>query len=282
MIHIDESLCTGCGLCKKVCSYGNGNIEIDGKAYMLSQYCQECGQCIEVCPKEAITWNYPWGWTKEQFEEAVTAWNRILETAGENLSLAAVYHRKSVRHYQKKAIEEMKMQQILAAGQSAPTASNERELKLIVVEQEREELLRFLIDAYRNWMKEHTEEEILDFFGGHAVYVQKWKRFIKEYEEDGKDGVLFGAPAIVMAAGEEKHLLDAGIVAQTMLMAAQSVGLSTCYVGFLRKGTLISEEFRTYLGLKGEERVLAGFVMGYAGISYQRDAIKHPFEVIRK
>lgn len=282
MIYIDKNLCVGCGLCKKVCSYGNGNIAIEGKAYILTPHCQECGQCIEVCPQGAVQWGTPWGWTNKRLAEAQAAWNQMMETARENPSLAAVYGRKSVRHYQNRNIEECKMQQILTAGQSAPTASNEREIRIIVVEKERGKLVELLVHAYRDWMKEHTKEEIIAFFGGYEIYVEKWNRFIREYDQDGVDNVLFKAPAVVMVAGEEKHLLDAGIVAQTMLLAAQSIGLSSCYVGFLRKGSMISEELRKYLGLEKEERVLAGFTLGYAAISYQRDALKQPFEVIRK
>lgn len=55
VIKIDESKCTGCGLCIPNCPEGALQI-IDGKARLISDlFCDGLGACIKHCPEGAIT-----------------------------------------------------------------------------------------------------------------------------------------------------------------------------------------------------------------------------------
>ncbi|MCL2503057.1 MAG: 4Fe-4S binding protein [Coriobacteriia bacterium] len=55
IIVIDEKKCNGCGLCVDACHEGAIGI-IDGKARLLhDDYCDGLGDCLPVCPTEAIT-----------------------------------------------------------------------------------------------------------------------------------------------------------------------------------------------------------------------------------
>lgn len=55
MIHIDQDLCNGCGLCAAACHEGAIGME-QGKATLLrDDYCDGLGDCLPVCPTGAIT-----------------------------------------------------------------------------------------------------------------------------------------------------------------------------------------------------------------------------------
>lgn len=55
MIHIDSTLCNGCGLCVKNCAEGAIAL-IDGKAQVLREdYCDGLGACLPACPVGALT-----------------------------------------------------------------------------------------------------------------------------------------------------------------------------------------------------------------------------------
>ena len=55
IITIDESKCTGCGLCLPGCPEGALRV-IDGKARLISDlFCDGMGACLGICPEGAIT-----------------------------------------------------------------------------------------------------------------------------------------------------------------------------------------------------------------------------------
>ncbi len=56
-LKLDESKCTGCGLCATVCPHGVFVIT-DNKAHIVNRdLCMECGACAGNCPVEAIEVN---------------------------------------------------------------------------------------------------------------------------------------------------------------------------------------------------------------------------------
>lgn len=50
---VDQSLCVGCGACKKICAHDAPQIK-DRKASIDHDKCVGCGRCLAVCPKDAI------------------------------------------------------------------------------------------------------------------------------------------------------------------------------------------------------------------------------------
>ena len=55
IIKIDKEKCNGCGLCVDACHEGAIGL-VDGKAKLLrDDYCDGLGDCLPVCPTEAIT-----------------------------------------------------------------------------------------------------------------------------------------------------------------------------------------------------------------------------------
>ena len=55
IVHIDEELCDGCGLCVTPCAEGAIQL-IDGKARVVSDdLCDGAGFCLGVCPPGALT-----------------------------------------------------------------------------------------------------------------------------------------------------------------------------------------------------------------------------------
>jgi len=52
---IDESLCTGCGICIDVCPHQALEI-VDGYAKLIKpDACDGTGECADSCPMQAIT-----------------------------------------------------------------------------------------------------------------------------------------------------------------------------------------------------------------------------------
>ena len=64
VLSYDAGLCTGCYICEEVCSEtwhkvndaekSNIRIHDDGDGNLSAVYCVQCGDCIEVCPSDAL------------------------------------------------------------------------------------------------------------------------------------------------------------------------------------------------------------------------------------
>ncbi|MBN3038245.1 MAG: 4Fe-4S binding protein [Candidatus Omnitrophica bacterium] len=50
---VDNSKCTGCGVCKEVCAVDA--IKIENEKAVINDECVECGICVNECPNEAIS-----------------------------------------------------------------------------------------------------------------------------------------------------------------------------------------------------------------------------------
>ncbi len=66
IVQIDETRCTGCGVCVPACAEGALQM-VDGKARLVSdRYCDGLGACLGECPEGAITMEER---EAEEFEE---------------------------------------------------------------------------------------------------------------------------------------------------------------------------------------------------------------------
>ena len=75
--YVDENLCSGCGVCEKMCSYGAIEMitEIEGGktkrlAHVLEGVCKGCGSCVSACPSGAIEQK---GFKREQIISMIDA-----------------------------------------------------------------------------------------------------------------------------------------------------------------------------------------------------------------
>ncbi|MBD3322004.1 MAG: P-loop NTPase, partial [Chitinivibrionales bacterium] len=50
---VDESRCSGCGLCAQICQY-SAIIYLARKVVVFPELCHACGGCMRVCPEQAI------------------------------------------------------------------------------------------------------------------------------------------------------------------------------------------------------------------------------------
>lgn len=54
-LSLDESKCTGCGMCATVCPHGVFLVEDKQARIVDRDACMECGACSRNCPVEAIS-----------------------------------------------------------------------------------------------------------------------------------------------------------------------------------------------------------------------------------
>ena len=133
-----------------------------------------------------------------------------------NQVMQTILHRRSIRRFDPRQIDEGALEQILQAGLYAPSAGG-RQGPLFVVSQDREVNLRL------GRIKRANSRPRMAAAGS---YVSR--------EQPSIADAFYGAPTVVTLFGPKNFLFapeDCAAAAENMLLAADSLGLGGCYIG---------------------------------------------------
>ncbi len=285
MITIDESRCNRCGICVPICvrkilRLGENAVEVTDPLL-----CMDCGHCKAVCPTDAPSLSSG----NEQFEPVPTQ----DEISAPAPFLRFLRRRRSLRKYQKRTVEKEKLDWIIQAGRYAPTGGNRQNFEFTVVSgrktldevctlaigslQERGKRVREIFERHRV-LKEPIPEGVLS----QEVYPSVWDRIAKVWEQ-GVDQLLHGAPGLILVHTKQganpNPEPDAAIAADHMVLMAETLGLGTCYIGFLVWALESSIPLQKLLQIPADHRVCMAFVLGYPDVRYLRLTARRPAKV---
>lgn len=144
-----------------------------------------------------------------------------------------IWNRRSVRSYKPDKVPRDLIEFILSAGRMAPSAMNLQPWFFSVAEGK--ENIRYFSEAVRRGMISglfHTPVKQLGRTLAAALHYP-----IRQTMLADKDVIFHGAPVVIFIAADADNPwaeLDTGMCAQNMLLAAESVGLSSCPIGLAR------------------------------------------------
>jgi nitroreductase len=170
-----------------------------------------------------------------------------------NAVIEAINKRRSVRAYDTKAIPRDALNTILGAGNEAPSAMNSQPWRFVVVEDKAAK--KKLLGAALPEAKKITEL-VKD------VDPERYEAIKKRYAEL-PDPVYYSAPTIVFVIGNGRYAAHScPLACENMMLAAQSLGLGSCWVGF---GAMVTEdpEVRRLLELKEDDAIFGPILLGY-------------------
>jgi len=183
-----------------------------------------------------------------------------------NAVIEAIKKRRSVRSYESKPIPRDIINTIIEAGNEAPSAMNSQPWRFVVFEDTKikEKLLGVALPNTKKIL-----ERVKD------VDPEKYEMIKKRYEEL-RDPVYYSAPAIIFVIGSGRYAdHSCPLACENMMLAAYSLGLGSCWVGF---GATVTEdnEVRNLLELHGDERIFGPILLGYPKDYPERLAKKDP------
>jgi nitroreductase len=165
----------------------------------------------------------------------------------ENAVMKAIKERRSIRKYEDKPVPKEVVDELLSAAMMSPSAMNRQPWEFIVVTDRK--MIRELSDRVKKQ-------------AGIIGYAAKYaERFTSR-----EDLIFYGAPLVVIVTAPKNYEwagLDCGILAQTMFLAAYSLGLGSCFIGFARMLNKDAEAFKM-LGIPADREILAPLIFGYA------------------
>ena len=128
------------------------------------------------------------------------------EQTSENAVIETIMARRSIRKYQDRNVERENLQQIAECGVNAPNGMNQQTWEVRIVDS------KAAIDSVTAVFKTANPE-----------MVQRDENFKNMFRN---------APAVIaIAVPEGDSGLNAGLMAENMILAAQSLGLGTCCLG---------------------------------------------------
>ena len=289
-IIINKDLCNGCGLCVSVCKDFSLTIE-NGKVKQSDNPlfgCLACGHCMMICPQKAIT-----------IEGRCTSTNDLIEmpskeeAASYKSMLNLLYRRRSIREFKDVPVESELIDKILEAAQTAPMGLPPSDVHVLVFDS-KEKVSAFAKDfcRYLENMKWFVSKWFLTLMGpiwGKAN-TELFKGFVRpcvyaytDYMMKGENIVNYDAPvALYFYATPYSDPADPLIAATYAMLAAESLGLGTCFNGavhpFIQNGKA-AKLFREKYGIKHKSREGIFLLIGYPKVKYTA-SIKRTFASI--
>lgn len=174
-----------------------------------------------------------------------------------NPVIEAITGRRSVRAYDSKPIPEDILKQIIDAGNQAPYTSMTRSQpwRFVVVQDPkfRQKLLETTFPFWKNSISGLKEQ---------APEMYEMAMSLYNVLDEPKDVIYYSAPAIVFVIGPNNGAVSCALACENMMIAAQSFGIGSCYVGF---GAMIkgNEEIVKALELHKDEAIFGPILLGY-------------------
>lgn len=277
-ITVDHEACSLCGLCVRECSVGVWRMKDGRPEPEAPELCNLCSHCIAVCPCDAVRHE---GLDASQTVKA----NRELDPA---MYRDIVLGRRSVRQYKDKPVPREIIEQVLDLARYAPTASNEQDVGYVVVTDR--ELIRSAAGQVFGFaqglharLSRGVPGRIMKAAGlDQNRYIRIMDR-IKEQAPTGRDFILHNAPVLILIHGPARSRFacdNCAIAATTIINYAHSLGLGTCFIGFLTVALRLSGTMRKELGVPGGRRAYSCLVMGYPDVAYTRTVSRQRPDVI--
>ncbi len=285
---IDQEKCTGCGLCLAVCPDQTLSL-LHGKAIVSGDRCMACGHCRAVCPAEAIT--VP-GLAHDPLFQTFGADNRYLPPGqGDTPQLVRLMlSRRSCRSYTNRAPSPKLLEDLVRIGTCAPSGTNSQGWTFTILPQRSAvETLGNLVGAYFARLNRQAANPLLRNFLsliGRPALANYYHRYhhsiaqgLREWKEMGCDRLFHGAPAAIIVGshpGASCPKEDGLLATQNILLAAHTLGLGSCLIGFAVAAMAKAPKIQRTLGIPADEGIHAVIALGYPAEVYQRFTGRKP------
>ena len=280
---VNRELCTGCGLCLRVCPDNTFSIN-ENKAEVTGNKCLQCGHCVAVCPEQAVV------------VQAIAPDSLIFKTFDLNNQwlkwgdfdtaelIRLMASRRSCRNFLDKPVSRELLEDLVKIGTTAPSGTNSQKWTFTVLEH-REQVVKLgarvalfferLNKMSANPMLRLASRLFSDNTLGiyHQSYHDSVSKGLKQWKEEGRDLLFHGAPAVILVGstlGASSPAEDAMLATQNILLGAHALGLGSCLVGFAATAMKQDPAIKDIIGIVREEKIYSVIALGYPNEKYQR------------
>ncbi len=267
IVGINQEKCSKCKLCLQECRRSpfyvmeNGDIGFNEKVLP----CIMCGHCIAICPENAIL-------TKDMDDIDTFAGIDSPETLIDYDDLFKLLRvKRSIRRYKNKKVPKEIINKVFEAMRYAPSGANNRTWRYLIIS-DQEKLSKLSTEVIK------TNYLYMGFESG--------EKAIEYYQSIKRDPIFFGAPHLIVLYYEtvQKSMTllglranDVGIALTYGMLAAETLGLGTCWMGGLQGSIAANRGILDILEIKGH--VLGAFILGLPAVKYRRTTPRSPLKI---
>jgi nitroreductase/NAD-dependent dihydropyrimidine dehydrogenase PreA subunit len=259
IIKINEQTCTQCGICAEECPASLIDFQPHSfpKPKAIARIaCVRCGHCVAVCPTGSLNHR---GMPVEQcspIEENL----KVTPEQCEQL----LKGRRSVRVFKKQTVSRDIIKRLVEDARYAPTAHNDQELEWLVVDS-REELdnIEKIGTEWIRWVIKNQPQMNTMF---------NMEEMLKRQELNNKT-FLRGAPVLVVTHALKDNsmaVIDSATALGYLDLAASSLGLGTCWAGFIYVMATSFPPLKEALALPEGHSACGCLMLGYNKFKYYR------------
>lgn len=251
LFYADRDKCTLCGDCMKTCPRYIVKPDKDGYPEVSTEdewYCIRCGHCVINCKFEAANLSfYKW-------EDAEDLSSDDFPTEEESRRLITT--RRSTRSFISRKMDQETLYRLMDMTRYAPSASNKQPVRWIIVQNS--ETMKELKRLYEENLKADP-----------SMITDKRYSVQEDQIKAELDPVFRGAPMLAVAIVPTSHEWpeDAAIALSYFELSAHSMGIGTCWAGFVTRALRKNSEMRKLIGIADDEWVGGATLFGYAALN---------------
>jgi len=282
-IEIDRDLCNGCGLCITVCPTGTISLR-EGKAAASGGDSISCGHCEAVCPQKAIRVTA----IDEEMSRYKTFSKEEQWLPPGKFSTAVLVQlmasRRSCRCFTDRPVERAMLEDLIKVGITAPSGTNSQAWTFTILPTRKAVTsLAEKIASYFRRLNTTAEKTMLRLFlkltgkgeldAYYHGYYRKVKEALEAWQGSGKDLLFHHSTAAILVGskpGASCPAEDALLATQNILLAAHSMGLGSCLIGYAVAAMKKDPSIQKTIGIPSDEEIHAVIALGYPGEVYQR------------
>lgn len=285
-VLIDGARCDGCGRCLQVCRggalyQGESRIEVE-PGRLLG--CFACGQCVAVCPREAIRVE-----GRGLSADDIAALPDKAQRADYAQLTALLQARRSCRVFRPEPVPLADVHRILEAARTAPVSLPPSGVGVLMlhgfaeVQAFRRALVgvisrrRWLFRAPVVWLwrpfMNRAQWRLLRTFVGPVLEVYLG---LRPELPPGEDSFFYRAPlAYVFYGSSTSEPADAVIAATHAMLAAEALGYGTCFLGFPAHLLGMDARVKEDYGIPRKARPGIALIVGHPGVPAVRSVRRH-------
>lgn len=262
IIEINQETCNKCGICAAECPRRIITLPGGDFPQVLTEVevtCNGCGHCVAVCPNGSLS-------HRDSPLEISPGIKKGLKVTAQQVE-QLLKGRRSVRVFRTKPVPRGIITRLIEDARYAPTGHNLQEVEWLVIDNKKElDRIEELGIDWLQWVIENLPQAAASSNMQEKLERQRLHR----------DAFLRGAPVLIVAhAGKDSHTsllgaIDSANALSYLDLAANSLGLATCWAGYVYIMANTFPAVKEALALPENHAAYGCMILGYNKHSYYR------------